>query len=47
MMEMGVVGAGHDGLTSAEADRRREEYGFNEIRDNSKQWNQLVGAGVW
>jgi len=41
------VASGSDGLTTAEADRRREEYGFNEISDNAKQWYELLWAQVY
>lgn len=41
------MAGGHDGLTSAEVERRREEYGFNEIKDTSKKWYQLLWDQVY
>eukprot|EP00912_Choanoflagellata_sp_UC4_P001265 UC4_evm1s790 len=31
-----------DGLTTAEATRRREQYGPNEIQDRSKTWKEIL-----
>eukprot|EP00041_Stephanoeca_diplocostata_P023697 m.587834 g.587834 ORF g.587834 m.587834 type:complete len:1039 (+) comp22358_c0_seq2:242-3358(+) len=46
MMTMDQVG-GSDGLTENEAAARREEYGFNEIKDRSKKWPELLWNQIY
>jgi H+-transporting ATPase len=44
---MEMSGMDHNGLSTGEAESRREEYGFNEIQDNSKQWYELLWDQVY